>query len=204
MYIACPECDTKFVVTAEQIGAQGRKVKCSKCGNVWHQKLENNLRIEPSITPVTIEATPLGNGVNLPALVPIKISPFLYGMPVILIGMIIFMSINLFPNVFRMSSILNNENLSIKDLQITNDKELNKITVAYKVLNSGKKTVKMPLVRIRLFDKNNRVIKTLIDDRSMTMTPSQNISLKAEFIPAPANTENIEIMLGNKLDFFLW
>ncbi|MBX9733489.1 MAG: zinc-ribbon domain-containing protein, partial [Chitinophagaceae bacterium] len=67
MYIACPECDTKFVVTPEQIGKHGRKVKCSKCAHIWHQKLADQVRIEPLITQPII-ATPLGNGINLPAL----------------------------------------------------------------------------------------------------------------------------------------
>ena len=77
MYIACPECDTKFVVTPQQIGKHGRKVKCSKCSHVWHQNLEDNIRIEPVLTAP--EAfTPLGNGVNLPALLPVKIPPYLF------------------------------------------------------------------------------------------------------------------------------
>ena len=88
MYIACPECDTKFVVTPEQIGKHGRKVKCSKCSHVWHQKLEDNIRIEPVLT-VPEAVIPLGNGINLPALLPVKIPPYLFVMPVLMIGLII-------------------------------------------------------------------------------------------------------------------
>jgi hypothetical protein len=113
------------------------------------------------------------------------------------------MSITLFPNAFGISSVLDNKDLSIRDLQITNDKELGKITVAYKVLNSSDKNIKMPLVRIRLFDKNNRVIKSQIDDYSkIELVPSQNVSISTP-LPASASVENIDIMLGNKLDFFL-
>ena len=97
MYIACPECDTKFVVTPEQIGQHGRKVKCSKCSHIWHQKLDNPVCIEPTILAPT-EVTPLGNGVNLPALLPVKIQPYLYALPVLMIGLIIFMLVMLFPN----------------------------------------------------------------------------------------------------------
>ena len=135
MYIACPECDTRFVVTPEQIGTHGRKVKCSKCSHIWHQRLDNHLRIEPVLEPVTLVATPLGKGVNLPALLPIKIPAYLYGLPVLLIGMIVFMTITLFQDSFGLHSILNDKELSIRDLQITNNKELGKIIVNYKVLN---------------------------------------------------------------------
>lgn len=204
MYIACPECDAKFVVNSEQIGKHGRKVKCSKCSHVWHQRLENQIKIEPTLAQSVPEITPLGNGVNLPALLPIKIPSYLYGLPVLLIGMIIFMVVTLFPNIFGISSILNDQNLSIRDLQIVNDKELNKITVAYKVLNSSDKNIKMPLVRIRLFDSNNRVIKSRIDDYSkIELAPSQNVSINTEFVPAPPATENIDVTIGSKLDFIL-
>ena len=49
MYITCPGCKTRFAVTAEQIGNNGRKVKCSKCFNIWHQEPFRQARIEPKI-----------------------------------------------------------------------------------------------------------------------------------------------------------
>lgn len=206
MYIACPKCDTKFVVTAEQIGVQGRSVKCSKCANIWHQKLDNQLKIEPVITQDnTIQPIkPIGNGVNLPALLPIRIPPYLYVLPFFMLGMIIFMFVMLFPNLFGFDSILNNKHLAIKDIQVDNQKDLGKITVSYKVLNSSENDVKMPLVRIRLFDKDNRVIKSLVDDHTnIDMSPNQFIQIRTEFVPAPPSTDSIDIMIGNKIDFIL-
>jgi predicted Zn finger-like uncharacterized protein len=203
MYISCPECDTRFVVNSEQIGTHGRKVKCSKCAHIWHQRLDKHLKVEPVLEPLSLVSTPLMKGVNLPALLPIKIPLYLYGLPVFLIGMIIFMTITLFQDSFELHSVLNDKDLSIRDLQITNNKELGKIIVNYKVLNSSTNNIKMPLVRIRLFDKNNRVINSRIDDHSdINLSPSQNISISTE-TPVPPSTENIDIMLGNKLDFIL-
>lgn len=203
MYIACPECDTKFVVTPEQIGKHGRKVKCSKCSHIWHQRLEDNVRIEPTLT-MPEAATPLGNGVNLPALLPVKIPPYLFVMPVLMIGLIVFMLTMLFPNKLGVDSLLNSDEVSIKDMQIVNQKDIDKITVNYKVHNSSLKDVKMPLVRIRLFDKDNRVLKSLIDDHTnIDMSPDQYIQVKTEFVPAPPSVDSIDIMIGNKIDFIL-
>jgi predicted Zn finger-like uncharacterized protein len=203
MYIACPECDTKFVVTPEQIGKHGRKVKCSKCAHIWHQKLEDNIRIEPVLT-VPEAVIPLGNGINLPALLPIKIPPYLFVMPVLMIGLIIFMLAMLFPNKLGADSLLNSNEVSIKSMQIVNEKDIDKITVNYKVHNASLKDVKMPLVRIRLFDKNNRVLKSRIDDRTnIDMSPDQLIQVKIEFVPAPPSVDSIDIMIGNKIDFLL-
>jgi predicted Zn finger-like uncharacterized protein len=34
--IACPKCHSTFKVPSNAVGAEGRKLKCSNCGNVWH------------------------------------------------------------------------------------------------------------------------------------------------------------------------
>jgi predicted Zn finger-like uncharacterized protein len=203
MYIVCPECDTKFVVTAEQIG-DGKKVRCSKCSHVWHQTLDKNVRIEPIVAAPEVVRTELGKGVNLPALLPVRVSPFLYGLPFLLIGMIIFMMVTLFPSIFQDYSFLNNKELNIYDLQIVKNKDLGKIIVAYKVINSSKHNVNIPLVRIRLFDKNNKLIEFKIDDYSkVELVPSQDATITSEFMLGPVEAENIDVMLGNELDFML-
>src|SRR5690242_16472742 len=136
MYIACPKCDTNFMVLPEQIGNFGRKVKCSKCGHIWHQKLANQLKLEPvmdfdeSYTPPSF-----GNGVNLPALLPIKIPEYLYFLPFILIGLIITLSIILFQDSFGINSVLNQPKLNIKDIHVENQKDLGKVIISYKVMN---------------------------------------------------------------------
>ena len=37
MIITCPQCSTKFLAPDESIGADGRRVRCGKCSNIWHQ-----------------------------------------------------------------------------------------------------------------------------------------------------------------------
>lgn len=36
MIIICPACDTKFMLPALAMGAEGRTVRCAKCGHSWH------------------------------------------------------------------------------------------------------------------------------------------------------------------------
>lgn len=35
MKITCPDCDTSYEIKAELVGAEGRSVKCARCGNRW-------------------------------------------------------------------------------------------------------------------------------------------------------------------------
>ena len=201
MYIACPECTTRFVVTAEQIGKEGRKVKCSKCLHIWQQHPPEQLRVEPKIESST-KTLPLGNGVNLPVLLPVKIpAHLLYGLPILLVSMIIFMFTILFQDNFVLPSILNTKDLIISD--VSYQRTLGKTAINYKVSNLSDKSVKIPLIRIRVFDKNHRLINFRIDDHSnIKLSPSQNVVINTELEDVPTHA-NIDIMIGNKLDFIL-
>jgi predicted Zn finger-like uncharacterized protein len=35
MILTCPRCATRYVVGEDQVGLQGRKVKCAACGERW-------------------------------------------------------------------------------------------------------------------------------------------------------------------------
>lgn len=41
MIVSCPACESRFEVDREQLGYDGRVVRCGKCGNCWHQMPEN-------------------------------------------------------------------------------------------------------------------------------------------------------------------
>jgi predicted Zn finger-like uncharacterized protein len=37
MIITCPQCETRYTADDASFPASGRKVRCSKCGHLWHQ-----------------------------------------------------------------------------------------------------------------------------------------------------------------------
>ena len=42
MILSCPSCSARFRVDADQLGVAGRKVRCAKCGHVWHATPEQD------------------------------------------------------------------------------------------------------------------------------------------------------------------
>lgn len=217
MYIACPKCSTKFKVTSEQIGKDGRNVKCSQCLHIWHQniaaevadnQIQNNQIKEDSIltTDKSVIDYTSASGVNLPALLPVAEPYFCpYFTPMLLISLIVFMLAILLPDKLGSDFLLKTICLDVKDLQVKSDEELNKIIVTYQVHNASLKTVQMPFARVRLLDKNGKIINSLVNDyRSINMVPGQFIQVKMELDIPDEAAESINIMLGNKLDMIVY
>ena len=51
MIVSCPACESRFEVDQEQLGYDGRVVRCGKCGNCWHQMPENDPRAAVAEAP---------------------------------------------------------------------------------------------------------------------------------------------------------
>ncbi|MBI1179550.1 MAG: DUF3426 domain-containing protein [Alphaproteobacteria bacterium] len=55
MIITCPNCSTRYTLPQEKIRLGGQKVRCAKCGHVWHQmpEPEEAALVEPAPPPET-------------------------------------------------------------------------------------------------------------------------------------------------------
>ena len=212
MYIRCPSCTTSFVVTPEQIGPKGRRVCCSKCSNRWFvEALETEplTKIEPSsIIPDRVGSNANASflpGVNLPALLPINIPLYLYILPALLAIAIIFSSMVIFQDKLSFLGLTGTSNsLSVHDINIDYNRKEGAIVASYKIVNSADQFVPVPLIRIRLLDKDHRPLKTHITNNpNIDLAPKQYVGIRTNFADAPPNVEFIDIALGNRLDFIL-
>ncbi|MGC0371401.1 MAG: hypothetical protein DGJ47_000090 [Rickettsiaceae bacterium] len=207
MYITCPECDTKFSIDEEQLGSKGRKVKCSTCQNVWHQmKEEKKVKDEEALTPKPLlqKKPELEKGVNLPVVMQEKTNSHPYQFPIIMIGLIVILMVILFPINSYQQSFFKARSLQVKHISVDKDLEQGKLVVSYKIKNNSSQNIQVPLVRVRLLDENNKVIKTATDDHSkITLSASKSISVKTEFKPIPKASKSIDVTVGNQLDLLL-
>ena len=205
MYIICPSCKTTFVVTPQQVGPLGRKVKCSKCFKIWHAKLNINLNTNLSNTTISrpLVSSKLEKGSNLPAVIPVKIPIYLYIFPIILAFLIIFINTVFFYD-YAFAALKVNPNLSIRDVSLENHLSQKRVIVHYKIFNKSQKVAVMPLIRVRLIDKNDKVIKSYTLDNKIMLETQRHISIKTEFNSVPYTVNRFDITLGNKLDFMLY
>lgn len=214
MYLSCPACYTSFVVTAEQIGPNGRRVRCSKCNHGWFaspiiKKETGPIPVQKysPIIPDRVGSTTekFKPGVNLPALLPINIPLYLYIAPVLLAAAIIFSSMVLFQDKLSFMGLLGtSDNLSVHDINIEYDKEMGNIVASYKIVNMSPEFVSVPQIRIRLLDGKHRTLKSHVaSNTNSTLAPKQYVTIRTNFADAPPNVQFIDISLGNKLDFIL-
>ena len=212
MYIKCPSCTTSFVVTAAQIGPKGRRVRCSKCSHGWFVEAQIDEQKPDIAEPSAIIPDRVGGGafafmpgVNLPALLPINIPVYLYILPAILAIGIIFSCMVLFQDKLSFLGLSGtSDSLSVHDINIDYNRKDGSIVANYKIVNGAQKFVPVPLIRIRLLDKDHRALKSHITHNpNVDLAPKQYVGIRTNFADAPPNVEFIDISLGSRLDFIL-
>ncbi|WP_350335496.1 MJ0042-type zinc finger domain-containing protein [Coralliovum pocilloporae] len=77
MKIDCPSCDASYTISDDKIGPDGRKVKCARCGDVWHVKLSSEELNQDDVealfaqeTAASVAAAGGGGGSSSPAPAP--------------------------------------------------------------------------------------------------------------------------------------
>ena len=69
MIVSCPACETRFQVDRQQLGYDGRIVRCGKCGNCWHLMPESDPRVAAMAadSDITADTPPLRRRRTAPA-----------------------------------------------------------------------------------------------------------------------------------------
>ncbi len=70
MILTCPKCTTRYLLGAQVLGPDGRRVKCSACEHIWfqEQQVEDMLADRPEVEPIPDSVKPLPEGSGLPVI----------------------------------------------------------------------------------------------------------------------------------------
>ncbi len=230
MTIVCPNCSTNFIISKEQIGIAGRKVKCSQCQHIWYLKLDfsneklghydqlsivksnnteeqSNTNEKSNILIEEKEQNPIyAQGVNLPVLIPIKTPQYYYITPILWLSLIILLLLMLFHDKFNIPILYKEDNnmVTIDNIHIEQNKDIGKIKISYIISNNSDHNVVIPLIRVRLLDKNHQTVKSYIMNQKNTkLISNQQTNIITNLDIVPPTSKLVNIMLGNSLDFIL-
>lgn len=69
MILTCENCDTRYLLSASQLGGDGRRVRCSHCGHEWYQEPpedEDFAAAMAAVEPIPDSVRPVPEGSSLP------------------------------------------------------------------------------------------------------------------------------------------
>ncbi|MDX1950329.1 MAG: zinc-ribbon domain-containing protein [Rickettsiales bacterium] len=203
MLISCPNCSATFAVPAKAIGETGKKVKCSKCGHMWHQ--------EPIRQEKTTLDTLLQTNEKQDKNLPVKTQKnFNYGslaagiLLLIFIGILQFMA---FPKTNEMisSSLGLADYSAIKLVNFSSESQINDnkldIKISGIITNTSGKITKAPALDVKIMSKGGRVIaKNKIQLEKPSLEPYEIYKFDTEITKITGNADNITITFGNWLE----
>lgn len=216
MHITCPNCSKNFIASKEQIGIPGRRVKCSNCKHIWFQTLDLRTKLKETELPVNhteeINSTntkeqEISNKVYLPAILPVKVKTPQSDniMDILSLCIMIFCLLLVFYDDLSIPDWhIDNHSLNIENIQTIQNKELGQVVVSYRIHNVSKYDITIPLISIRLFNKELKTVKSYImNQKNIKLKPYQHVDITTSLDTVPLSSTLLDIMLGNSLDFIL-
>lgn len=201
MYIACKKCNTNFIVSPEQIGLSGRRVRCCKCQHIWHAQATQIPEDSSVLTPQIELLKPIEGGVHLPALITPEVKKTFPDRFIILVIFLILSFALFFSQYINFDYVGKTEyEFKIEDIKANLNNEKNNIVLYYRIINLSDRMQSIPDMRINFYDSSHNKIKTIHQLSAETnLNPHESVKIKAEFLDVPLNIETIVIKTGNQL-----
>ncbi|WP_392506063.1 MJ0042-type zinc finger domain-containing protein [Rickettsia sp. 2024-CO-Wats] len=205
MYITCPNCQTRFIVTSNQIGINGRRVKCSKCSHLWYQKLDYNIStlndFKDKVNTGTIK-TPIKNhyNANVPVIFPYIPPKKKYNIfPILWTSFIIFCLVILLIDSFKFLGKY--DQLKIEEINLGQSRHIGGMKIFYKLSNESDYLISDPIIKVRVMDTNNQALDEYVSiTKLQTKIPAkQAIYLEMNIEGIPITAKYIDIVIGNRL-----
>lgn len=222
MILTCEECQTNYVVKAASIPADGRTVKCIKCGHSWHQ---SQREIEPDAGVLTPEPSPtpgiiakVSPAKSFPVVITKKSTPILLKLlplPIMLTSLvagIVFYKDNIvkilppFGKFYDMVGLTSSDGIYLDDVHIKKVKQDNYYDLYIKaaIVNGLDDDRPLPPIRITLLDKNKKSLasNTMVDKKTI-LKSEEDFTLKTKIPRVHKDTEFVILEIGKKWELFV-
>lgn len=219
MIITCPECLTRFVVSAEAIGSTGRRVRCAKCRHDWHHPAPSadempHESIEIAPEPIGIDSIP--DGSNLPSIsekqsrwkpvLALCASVILLLMSLLYVnGNRIVQRIPSLSPLYASLGIFPTNGLTFEQIETFREANGNyeKLLITGAVRNVSGETRHQPLIKISLIDsetQNPLLTETITLATDAAIAPDETIPFAKEIARLPQASGYLVLDLGNALE----
>ncbi len=201
MYITCPNCQTRFIVTSNQIGINGRRVKCSKCSHLWYQKLDyNTSKLNDFKDKVNTETIKNHYNTNVPVILPYIPTKKKYNIfPILWTSFIIFCLVILLIDSFKFLGKY--DQLKIEEINLGKSHHIGGMKIFYKLSNQSDYLISDPIIKVRVMDSNTQALDEYVSiTKLQTKIPAkQAIYLEMNIEGIPVTAKYIDIAIGNRL-----
>lgn len=199
MIVSCPSCSTRFVVDPAALGAEGRRVRCARCGHVWRQEARPEAAPADVAPAESLEPRPLPPGSNLPAIRSVETRRpdrgwILFAAVVVLLPAAILFGQNrivgAWPPAERLYRVIGmatpaaGEGLLIRDISPEARLEEGERLVAVegRVVNMSGQALYVPSIRVALTDEEGKVLSSSRTEAGRAhLDPGESASFVVEF-----------------------
>lgn len=205
MIISCPKCNSGFFVAPAQIGSTGRRVKCSKCKNIWLATIDHEIAAHEEVVVQRIDTT-MVSGSNLPAIIPIKIPSLLYFVPLIFLFLISFTTYVFYPEITLKFGVCGpmctEKGIMVQDVVYDFERISSKFSIEYSVANHTNTRKTIPIVQVTLHDAGRKIKRIYKTDKPIVLEPNSSLRNKLDFSNVSPHTKYAKIMIGSSIKFW--
>lgn len=188
MHISCPECSTKFYCDTENVNIAAKKLRCSKCQHVWraeekqqsniqdseHSQPDKDLENNKPFTPAD------SNPIYLPAIRP-SIETNNPTQSLFMLCMVIVTFVLLFSGSIYEKYLFRHKFFTVQEITLNHSDDQDSI-LQYKIKNNADYTINLPIVRIKMLDKNGQVVSHIKEDYTKyNIAPGKTARVKTKF-----------------------
>ena len=217
MFIACPNCSTRYLVDPVAIGITGRDVRCAKCAHSWFQAPPEEIPLvlgleepnpvlrdipEGSALPVKVEAS------GAPAW--LKFSASAAMVAALLVVAVVFSpavkaSVPGSGAVYSLLGASDTDGLAMADMQFMRtpiSKRKEKISLSVKVVNTSEQERTLPTLRVGILQDGKELDSHDIQpNEPVTIKPGEFYLVERSIESWFKSATHVKVQLGNGLDF---